>query len=241
MMLGLTEGTVHPGWQLGGQRTSSPIGIILDVLCPHWHWYHLPSNLCHLPSEQSSLPHVTQFIISCKPCQRVMCHWGALPLALFDMPNLNRFDIFSISIFCKIALSITILISIFSKITISISISISIFLELPYRYRYRYRYFSELPYRYRYRYRYFQLLHIDIDIDIDIFQKCRYIDNRYVISIYRTGLKNIDFLQWYFSSHKYPNSFGGIPCNIEFTYASYCVSKIVTYSNTQTLLPIKND
>ena len=58
------------------------------------------------------------------------------------------------------------------------------FLELPYRYRYRYRYFSELPYRYRYRYRYFQLLHIDIDIDIDIFQKCRYIDNRYFISIF---------------------------------------------------------
>ena len=109
-------------------------------------------------------------------------------VALFDMPNLNRFDILSISIFCKIALSISISISIFSKITISISISISIFLELPYRYRYRYRYFSELPYRYRYRYRYFQLLHIDIDIDIDIFQKCRYIDNRYVISIYRTGL-----------------------------------------------------
>ena len=101
-------------------------------------------------------------------------------LALFDMPNLNRFDILSISIFCKIALSISI--SIFSKITISISISI--FLELPYRYRY----FSELPYRYRYRYRYFQLLHIDIDIDIDIFQKCQYIDNRYSISIYRTGL-----------------------------------------------------
>merc|ERR1712234_63656 len=92
----------------------------------------------------------------------------AREVALFDMPNLNRFNILSISIF--------------SKITISISISISIFLELPYRYRY----FSELPYRYRYRYRYFQLLHIDIDIDI--FQKCRYIDNRYVISIYRTGL-----------------------------------------------------
>ena len=98
------------------------------------------------------------------------------PVALFDMPNLNRFNILSISIFCKIALSISI--SIFSKITISISISI--FLELPYRYRYRYRYFSELPYRYRYRYRYFQLLHIDIDI----FQKCRYIDNRYFISIF---------------------------------------------------------
>ena len=109
------------------------------------------------------------------------------------MPNLNRFDILSISIFCKIALSISISISIFSKITISISISISIFLELPYRYRYRYRYFSELPYRYRYRYRYFQLLHIDIDINIDIFQKCRYIDNRYVILIYRTGLITIHF------------------------------------------------
>ena len=109
------------------------------------------------------------------------------PLALFHMPNLNQFDILSISIFCKIALSISLSISIFSKITMSISISI--FLELPYRYRYRYQYFSELPYRYRYRYRYFQLLHIDIDIDIDIFQKCRYIDNRYVISIYRTGLQ----------------------------------------------------
>ena len=81
-------------------------------------------------------------------------------IALFDMPNLNRFDILSISIFCKIALSISISISIFSKITISISISISIFLELPYRYRYRYRYFSELPYRYRYRYRYFSKVSI---------------------------------------------------------------------------------
>ena len=99
-------------------------------------------------------------------------------LALFDMPNLNRFDILSISIFCKIALSISISISIFSKMTVSISISISIFLELPYRYRYRY--FWELPNRYRYRYRYFQLLHIDIDI----FQKCRYIDNRYFLSIF---------------------------------------------------------
>ena len=42
----------------------------------------------------------------------------------------------------------------------------------------------------------FQNLLIDIDIDIfqnllidiDIFQKCRYIDNRYSISIYRTEL-----------------------------------------------------
>ena len=36
----------------------------------------------------------------------------------------------------------------------------------------------------------FNIVLIDIDIDIDIFQKCRYIDNRYFISIYRTGLKN---------------------------------------------------
>ena len=119
------------------------------------------------------------------------------------MPILNRFDILSISIFGKIALSITISISIFSKITISISIAISIFLELPYRYRYRYRYFSELPYRYRYRYRYFQLLHIDIDIDIDIFQKCRYIDNQYFISIYRTPLDDDDGLNL-MSSHECP-------------------------------------
>ena len=50
--------------------------------------------------------------------------------------------------------------------------------KCPYRYRYRYRYFSALSYRYWY-------------IDIDIFQKCRYIDNRYVISIYRTGLPRV--------------------------------------------------
>ena len=29
---------------------------------------------------------------------------------------------------------------------------------------------------------------IDIDIDIDILKKCRYIDNRYDLSIYRTPL-----------------------------------------------------
>ena len=34
---------------------------------------------------------------------------------------------------------------------------------------------------------------IDIDIDIDIFKKCRYIDNRYGLSIYRTPLT------WYVS------------------------------------------
>ena len=38
----------------------------------------------------------------------------------------------------------------------------------------------------------FKYDHIDIDIDIDVFQKCRYIDNRYVISIYRTGLAVVD-------------------------------------------------
>ena len=112
------------------------------------------------------------FLADMRKAQHTAPDWCQPDIALFDMPNLNRFDILSISIFCKIALSI----SIFSKITISISITISIFLELPYRYRY----FSELPYRYRYRYRYFQLLHIDIDI----FQKCRYIDNRYFISIF---------------------------------------------------------
>ena len=36
--------------------------------------------------------------------------------------------------------------------------------------------------------------HVDIDIDIDIFQKCRYIDNRYSISIYRTPLLSLQTL-----------------------------------------------
>ena len=79
------------------------------------------------------------------------------PVALFDMPNSNRFDILSISIFSEISFSISI--SIFSKMSLSISIysrtalsisifsrialsiSISIFLEWPYRYRY----FQNLP------------------------------------------------------------------------------------------------
>ena len=100
-------------------------------------------------------------------------------IALFDMPNLNRFDILSISIFCKIALSISISISIFSKITISISISISIFLELPYRYRY----FSELPYRYRYRYRYFQKW------PYRYWYRYRYFSK---VSIYRQSICHID-------------------------------------------------
>ena len=32
---------------------------------------------------------------------------------------------------------------------------------------------------------------IDIDIDIDIFKTCRYIDNRYGLSIYRTPLTTV--------------------------------------------------
>ena len=37
---------------------------------------------------------------------------------------------------------------------------------------------------------------IDIDNDIDIFKKCRYIDNRYGLSIYRTPLVLIKKLNW---------------------------------------------
>ena len=48
-----------------------------------------------------------------------------LSLALFNMPNSNRFDILSISIFSEISLSISI--SIYSKTALSISIWISIF------------------------------------------------------------------------------------------------------------------
>ena len=51
--------------------------------------------------------------------------------------------------------------------------------------------------------------------DIDIFQKCRYIDNRYVISIYRTGLAFMHFfkrisyimkiMHFHFSVFTYPS------------------------------------
>ena len=52
--------------------------------------------------------------------------------------------------------------------------------------------FPKSPYRYRYFWNclidididIFKNDHIDIDIDIDIFQKCRYIDNRYFMSIF---------------------------------------------------------
>ena len=124
---------------------------------------------------------------------------NCIPLALFDMPNSNRYDILSISIFCKIPLSISIYsrksisisisISIFSRMTMSISISISIFFKLSLSISIPISIFSKFLYRYRYRYRYFQKLLIDI-LSISIFsqktsifyryfKKCRYIDNRY--------------------------------------------------------------
>ena len=96
------------------------------------------------------------------------------------MPNLNRFDILSISIF---ALSI-----------------------LPYRYRYRYRYSPKSPYRYRYRYFWNYLIDIDIDIfqnfpidiEIDIFQNHFISPYRYryfsKVSIYRQSIFYIDIL-----------------------------------------------
>ena len=75
-------------------------------------------------------------------------------VALFDMPNYNRYNILSISIFCKIPLSksifsrmsisisitifsrmtMSIAISIFFKLSLSISIPISIFSKFPYPY-----------------------------------------------------------------------------------------------------------
>ena len=125
--------------------------------------------------------------------------WAIVRLALFDMPNSNRYNILSISIFCKIPLSISIYsrksisisisISIFSRMTMSISISISIFFKLSLSISIPISIFSKFLYRYRYRYRYFQKLLIDI-LSISIFsqktsifyryfKKCRYIDNRY--------------------------------------------------------------
>ena len=91
--------------------------------------------------------------------KRLTTYKEVVEVALFYMPNSNRFNILSISIFSEISLSI----SIFSKISLSISISIfsrtalaisifsrialsiSIFLEWPYRFRYRYQYFPNLP------------------------------------------------------------------------------------------------
>ena len=105
------------------------------------------------------------------------------------MPNSNRFNILSISIFSKISLSIY-----------------QYFPKSSYRYqyfpkshyRYRYQYFPKSPYRYWYfyRYRYSQKNLIDI-LSISIFsqkvsifhryfEKCRYIDNRYRYFIKKT-------------------------------------------------------
>ena len=97
---------------------------------------------------------------------------GCCPLALvvFDMPNPNRYDILSISIFCKIPFSISISISIFSRMAISISISISIFFKLSLSISISISIFSKFPYRYFYRYRYFPNFLIDI-FSISIFSK----------------------------------------------------------------------
>ena len=56
--------------------------------------------------------------------------------------------------------------------------------------RYRYWYFPKSPCQYRYWYRYFS----EMPYWYQYFFKCRYIDNRYPISIYPTGLGIWDYL-----------------------------------------------
>ena len=92
--------------------------------------------------------------------KRLTTYKEVVEVALFYMPNSNRFNILSISIFSEISLSIYIYIYIYIDIFQNLVIDIDIFQNSP--------------------------------IDIDIFQKCRYIDNRYSISIYRTGLAASD-------------------------------------------------
>jgi len=97
-------------------------------------------------------------------------------VGVFDMPNPNRYDILSISIFCKIPLSISI--SIFSRMAISISISISIFFKLSLSISISISIFSKFPYRYFYRYRYFPNVLINIfSISIFSIYYIDYIDN----------------------------------------------------------------
>ena len=77
-----------------------------------------------------------------KKLQLAMQESDDLIVALFDMPNSNRYNILSKSIFCQIFLSIlivifsrkSILISIFSRMTMSISISISISASISLKY-----------------------------------------------------------------------------------------------------------
>ena len=63
--------------------------------------------------------HLHQLIVTCAESKVAhLCRSTGRPeleVALFDMPNSNRFDILSISIFSEISLSISI--SIFSKIS----------------------------------------------------------------------------------------------------------------------------
>ena len=126
-------------------------------------------------------------------------HFIVLQVGVFDMPNPNRYDILSISIFCKIPLSI----SIFSRMAISISISISIFfkfadistIDINIRYFIDIDIFQNLLIDIDINIDIFKSDLIDIDIDIDIFKKCRYIDNRYGLSIYRTPLLRPHFYE----------------------------------------------
>ena len=110
-----------------------------------------------------------------------------LEVVLFDMANLNRYNISSISIFCKIPLSI----------------SISIFSKSHYQYWYfsktscQYRYFSETSYRYwyflemSYRYWYFS--------ELNRIENCRYIE--------QTKTRQIFFTCNTWSSAFHPNTF----------------------------------
>ena len=108
-----------------------------------WIYNKLALTLCHKYIQRNSLYISVNWILYTGwffICQ--LCNVSALitsqlkqtfmsqpaPLALFDMSNLNRFDILSISIFCKIALSISISISIFFK-----SVDIST-IDMSYRY-----------------------------------------------------------------------------------------------------------
>ena len=120
-------------------------------------------------------------------------------LALFDMPNSNRFNILSISIlyeislsisisiFSRTALSILISILIFSKISLLISISISIYsrtsltisifsriaLLIFIFLEWRYRYFQNLPiYRLSIKYWYWHSYNRNLVFFISVFDIC---------------------------------------------------------------------
>ena len=106
------------------------------------------------------------------PPQLQILSWSepySILLALFDMPNSNRFGIFyRYRYFLKSPYRYQY--RYFPKSPYQYRYRYRYFPKSPYRYRYRYRYIPDQPYRYRYRYRYFPGSLIDIDIDIDIFR-----------------------------------------------------------------------